>query len=82
VRLKLSSIAEPRAPQADLLTSDTAAPLQNEPARECREAGNRVELMTGMRSIEVDKRARNEDWLAPKPIPSGLARVEVLALDL
>ena len=35
-----------------------------------------------MRSIVVRKRARNEDWLAPKPIPSDLARVEAFALEL
>jgi hypothetical protein len=34
-----------------------------------------------MRSIVVRKRA-NEDWLAPKPIPNNLARVEAFALEL
>jgi hypothetical protein len=34
-----------------------------------------------MRSIVVRKRA-NEDWLAPKPIPNDLARVEAFALEL
>jgi len=45
-------------------------------------AGNRVGVDDGMRSIVVRKRVRNEDWLAPKPIPSDLARVEAFALDL
>jgi hypothetical protein len=35
-----------------------------------------------MRSIVVRKRASNEDWLAPKPIPNDLARVEAFALEL
>jgi hypothetical protein len=35
-----------------------------------------------MRSIVVRKRARSEDWLTPKPIPSDLARVDAFALDL
>ena len=39
------------------------------------------ELMN-MRSIVAHKRVRNEDWLAPKPIPSDLACVEAFALDL
>jgi putative DNA primase/helicase len=38
--------------------------------------------MTDMRRIVVRKRARNEDWLAIKPIPSDLARVEAFALQL
>ena len=35
-----------------------------------------------MRSIVVRKRARGEDWLTPKPIPSDMARVDAFALDL
>ncbi len=35
-----------------------------------------------MRSIVVRKRARNEEWLTPQPIPSELARVDAFALDL
>src|SRR3974377_689433 len=35
-----------------------------------------------MRSIVGRKRARNEAWVAPKPIPSDLARVEAFALEL
>jgi Protein of unknown function (DUF3987) len=35
-----------------------------------------------MRSIVVRKRARSEDWLRPKPIPSDLARVDAFTLDL
>lgn len=34
-----------------------------------------------MRSIVVRKRARSEDWLTPKPIPSELARVDAFALE-
>lgn len=45
-------------------------------------AGNRVGVDDGMRSIVVRKRASNEDWLPPKPIPSDLARVEAFALEL
>jgi hypothetical protein len=45
-------------------------------------AGNRVGVDDGMRSIVVRKRASNEDWLAPKPIPNDLARVEAFALEL
>ena len=45
-------------------------------------AENRVGVDEGMRSIVVRKRASNEDWLAPKPIPSDLARVEAFALEL
>ena len=44
-------------------------------------AGNRVGVDDGMRSIVVRKRASNEDWLAPKPIPRDLARVEAFALE-
>ena len=44
--------------------------------------GNRVGVDDGMRSIVVRKRASNEDWLAPKPIPNDLARVEAFALEL
>jgi hypothetical protein len=38
--------------------------------------------MTVLRSIVVRKRAKNEDWLTPQPIPSDLARVDAFALDL
>jgi len=49
---------------------------------EMQRAGNRVGVDDGMRSIVVRKRASNEDWLPPKPIPSDLARVEAFALEL
>jgi hypothetical protein len=49
---------------------------------EMQRAGNRVGVDDGMRSIVVRKRASNEDWLAPKPIPNDLARVEAFALEL
>jgi Protein of unknown function (DUF3987) len=44
-------------------------------------AVNRTEVDHGMRSIVGCKRARSEDWLTPKPIPSDLARVDAFALD-
>lgn len=49
---------------------------------EMQRGGNRVGVDDGMRSIVVRKRASNEDWLAPKPIPNDLARVEAFALEL
>ena len=49
---------------------------------EMQRGGNRVGVDDGMCSIAVRKRDSNEDWLAPKPIPSDLARVEAFALEL
>jgi hypothetical protein len=49
---------------------------------EMQRTGNRVGVDDGMRSIVVRKRASNEDWLVPKPIPNDRARVEAFALEL